>query len=105
VLDMRKGRRSDPVRLCGRFLWNGDTVTDPDWMTLAACRGQTELMFPERGTAHRKIRAARNLCAGCPVGVECEAWAHLHHVAYGIWNGKHAKDLSHQRNSRPGAAA
>ncbi|UDY35529.1 WhiB family transcriptional regulator [Dermatobacter hominis] len=44
---------------------------EPEWQQRAACRGQTKVMFPERG---QDIRPAKALCASCPVHAECEAW-------------------------------
>jgi hypothetical protein len=74
-------------------------MTDPDWMSHAACRGQTHHMFPEQG---HKADRARQICNTCTVGHQCEAWAHLHCVTHGIWNGKTVRQLSNERN-RPAA--
>ncbi len=40
-------------------------LTLPDWRLIASCRGRTHVMFGDDPTE------ARQLCAGCPVRVEC----------------------------------
>lgn len=42
------------------------------WAAEAACKGKTEVMFPERGAS---VDPARGICAGCPVLEPCRAWA------------------------------
>ena len=44
------------------------------WQNDAACRGLTNLMFPELGDQHA-FREARALCDTCPVRRECLDWA------------------------------
>lgn len=64
----------------------------PEWQDRAACRGQTELMFPRANkyggygsAALLQIAQAKALCAACPVRDECaEAGRDEWH---GIWGG------------------
>lgn len=42
------------------------------WAADAACKGQTDVMFPSLGG---NATEARQLCARCPVAVECDRWA------------------------------
>ena len=46
-------------------------VSDRAWTERAACRGMDpEVFFPERGDS-RSIARAKEVCADCPVQVEC----------------------------------
>ncbi len=55
------------------------------------CRGQTEMFFPpraERPQARvRREARARQLCARCPVLLECRWYARAHRE-YGFWGGE-----------------
>lgn len=66
----------------------GDRMTDRDWVTRAACRGEDpELFFPERGRDPR-IETAFSICERCPVPDECAVYAQESGSEYGIWGGK-----------------
>jgi WhiB family redox-sensing transcriptional regulator len=55
-----------------------------DWRTLAACRGKDRsLFFPGTGESN-KVRAAKAICAACPVKAECRAYA-IRVEAVGVW--------------------
>lgn len=57
----------------------------PAWHLDAACRGaDPDLFFPERGES---TRAAKAICAGCPVQSECLDWAVGNNEPGGIWGG------------------
>jgi WhiB family redox-sensing transcriptional regulator len=59
------------------------------WREAAACRGSDpDLFFPERGDSEA-IRLAREVCASCPVQVECLDYAlgELSGNEYGIYAG------------------
>jgi WhiB family redox-sensing transcriptional regulator len=70
------------------------------WRLWAACR-QTdgELFFStdgERGsTKRRRERAAKAVCAVCPVRDECANYAIGNHERYGVWGGlsEHEREL------------
>lgn len=64
-------------------------ATRQDWMTHAACKGATDVMFPT-GNGGRKARdiqyhAARRICAGCPVKAQCLDYGL--HEEHGMWGG------------------
>ena len=63
------------------------------WQWRAACRGHDEnLFFPpsrfERAEEKRsRERAAKDICATCPVQVECLDYALRIREPYGVWGG------------------
>ena len=58
------------------------------WMADAACRGLTDLFFPERGgDAVKQAAHAKAICAGCPVRTECLDHAIATGERWGIWGG------------------
>ena len=57
---------------------------EPEWQTNAACRGQTDAMFPGHGG---DVRPAKALCASCRVAEQCEAWAAENPMQGGILYG------------------
>jgi hypothetical protein len=83
-------------------------MDDYTWMNRAACKGQTDLYFPESGTMDK----ARKICADCPVQFECEEYGRIGvnlpmGTNRGLWGGKTAQELldsepSRQRGSVPG---
>jgi hypothetical protein len=46
-------------------------LPDRRWARHAACKGETQVMFPARGESHRP---AQDLCFRCWVADECAAW-------------------------------
>ena len=63
-----------------------------DWQMKAACRGLDSEMFfhpeGERGSAKEaRERAAKALCATCPVLMECRAHALKVREPFGVWGG------------------
>jgi WhiB family redox-sensing transcriptional regulator len=63
-----------------------------DWQMLSACRGAEPTLFfhpeGERGQARaRRERAAKQICATCPVIAECRAHALTVREPYGVWGG------------------
>jgi len=60
-------------------------------MSRSACSGQTELFFPppaERPQSRLKREAAaRSVCQGCSVAVECRTYARVHRE-HGFWGGE-----------------
>ena len=59
---------------------------DSPWWWFAALCAQTdpELFFPEKGGS---TRAAKRVCAGCPVRAQCLEHALAHDERYGVWGG------------------
>jgi len=65
----------------------GTDRSGDSWRSLAACRGRTEVMFPDRpqGTNAIDFLPALTVCDACPVVEPCrEAGAG---EAYGVWGG------------------
>ena len=59
-----------------------------EWRARAACRGHDpELFFPDPSDTVG-AKAAKAICADCPVRFECLDDANRHHAAYGIWGGQ-----------------
>jgi hypothetical protein len=65
-----------------------------DWMADAACKGLTNLFFPEPG---ENPTAAREICAECPVAVECLEYAEANNERHGVWAGRspRARNVTH----------
>ncbi len=68
-----------------------------DWQLQAACRDEsTEQFFHpdgERGPARQaRIRAAKAICARCPVQPQCAAHALRVREPYGVWGGMSEED-------------
>lgn len=71
------------------------------WQDLAACAGMdTDMFFPrENAGGSRKgitgekdrVSVAKQVCAGCPVRLECLEFA-IDHDCYGIWGGMDARE-------------
>jgi WhiB family redox-sensing transcriptional regulator len=62
------------------------------WRLHGACRGvDTELFYSREGEGRlaraARERAAKAICATCPVRTPCAAYALQHHERYGIWGG------------------
>lgn len=77
--------------------------SDPDdWQTLAACRGANpDVFFPGRGD-HEAVTAAKRICAGCEVRVEClESVLHEPSVV-GIFGGTSDRERSRMRGALKG---
>lgn len=61
-----------------------------DWRIEAACRDvDPELFFPvgTGGPALLQIKAAKQICEGCPVRESCLDWAVQAHQDFGVWGG------------------
>ena len=81
------------------------------WRLWAAChQADGELFFSpdgERGTAkRRRERAAKAICAVCPVREDCAAYAIRNHERYGVWGGlsEHERELIWRDSGTVGAA-
>ena len=65
--------------------------TQQDWMSAAACHGETQHFFPPHGEqadarAVREARAAA-ICRTCPVLLTCRDYARRHREQ-GFWGGE-----------------
>lgn len=54
-----------------------------------------ELFFPEKGGS---VKEPKDICAVCPVRVQCLTWALAHDVRHGVWGGLSQKERSRLRN-------
>jgi len=70
------------------------------WADLASCRSLSpELFFPE--TANDED-AAKAVCAGCPVRLDCMEHALAASEPYGIWGGMTLRERRLERRARRG---
>lgn len=73
----------------------------PAWHRQAACRGETEAFYPERGQSVREQKAT---CAGCPVREPCLDFAIVRGEKIGIWGGMSARERRAETKRRREAA-
>ena len=67
-------------------------AADWEWQMEGACRGLDSATFfhpeNERGPSRvRRERAAKQVCASCPVAQACLNWALRTREPYGVWGG------------------
>ncbi|WP_229686907.1 WhiB family transcriptional regulator [Longimycelium tulufanense] len=65
------------------------------WRSEAACVGvDPELFFPvgEGPLIEWQVAEAKAVCRGCPVIVECRAWALQVGEDFGVWGGLDAEE-------------
>ena len=80
-----------------------------DWQMQGACRGEDPDVFfhpeGERGPARAaRERAAKAICASCPVIAQCAAHALAVREPYGVWGGLSEDDreaIYARRRQRP----
>jgi len=59
--------------------------TPQKWRNRASCKGEPPaLFFAVQG---QDVQAARNICATCPVRIECLTWAVEESIQHGIFGG------------------
>ena len=76
---------------------------DQSWRKQAACRGvDPNLFFQERG---QNSTAAKAVCAGCPVRLQCLDYAVSAYVRQGVWGGLTEQELRVLRRRRRRGAA
>ena len=63
----------------------------PHWREDASCRAEeaAEVFFPggDRGQTKAMTDAAKRVCAGCPVRIDCLLYAVETRQEYGVWGG------------------
>ena len=60
-----------------------------------------ELFFPEKGGS---VKEPKEVCAVCPVRVECLAWALANDVRHGVWGGLSERERTRLRRQAADAA-
>lgn len=75
-----------------------------DWRADGVCRQVGgEVFYPEKGDSV-STRAAKSVCMGCPVLVDCREYALEAREPFGIWGGMSARDRRRLRAERDRAA-
>jgi WhiB family transcriptional regulator, redox-sensing transcriptional regulator len=77
-------RTTSAARPAGQAGW------EPGWELSAACRlSDPDLFFPisHAGASLTQVRAAKAICAACPVRPQCLAFAQRTRQRHGIWGG------------------
>ncbi|MER7929833.1 WhiB family transcriptional regulator [Streptomyces sp. NPDC096057] len=69
-----------------------------DWVDRGLCRTQPEQMFAEGGTAQND---AKIVCIGCPVRLDCLAYALDHREEYGVWGAMTERERRALLRNRP----
>ncbi len=57
----------------------------------AACKGMTDMFFPEKGDAEGSVNKAKAVCATCSVKDDCLEFALDNSFIYGVWGGMSAR--------------
>lgn len=69
-----------------------------DWLQHAACAGRDPRAFFANGChAREQVKAAKQVCAACPVREECAQWAISTGEKNGVWGGMSQKELRQRR--------
>ncbi|MBA9002496.1 MULTISPECIES: WhiB family transcriptional regulator [Thermomonospora] len=81
---------------------------DKHWTDHAICRGaDPELFYPINYSVPvmaEQVRAAKSICARCPVRAECLDWALRAGEPDGIWGGTTPEERRYLRRDRRTAA-
>lgn len=64
----------------------------PDWYADAACKEHPEIRWVDLGRNAAKVEAAREICAGCLVRLECLHMALADPALIGVWGGTTAAE-------------
>ncbi len=70
------------------------SIRGQPWRDAAACRGSTQIFFPEQGG---NWKDPKELCMSCPVRVECLDFALRSGEKHGIWGGKSERQRREMR--------
>lgn len=78
-------------------------AAQPDWSSALCAQTDPELFFPDGigGAVHHRTKAAKKMCARCPVQPSCLDWALDTDQSYGVWGGTtdHERRLMRRRVS------
>jgi WhiB family redox-sensing transcriptional regulator len=73
-------------------------TSSQSWRDHAACKGMgNELFYPARG---QDTRAAKQICYGCPVRLDCFDYGFLYSEKHGIWGGFSERQMIKIRRNR-----
>lgn len=73
-------------------------ILNVDWLEHAACAGRDPRAFFANGCHSREqVKAAKQVCAACPVREECAQWAISTGEKNGVWGGMSQKELRKKR--------
>jgi WhiB family redox-sensing transcriptional regulator len=79
-----------------------------DWMSVAACKGQTEWFFAPHGeqadAREQREAVAMTICGGCDVMFECREYARRNREQ-GFWGGENDDERIVARRKARAAAA
>ena len=87
-----------------------DPVRRYEWQESAACRDYDSALFfesdNERGELRaRREKAAKRVCAACPVQAECLRFAESGPEMFGVWGGTTQRERTSRRRRRRRTAA
>jgi WhiB family redox-sensing transcriptional regulator len=68
-----------------------------DWADHAACKGQTDLMYPADAMG---VLRAKAICARCPVTHHCLVHAITHSEDLGVWGGTSIRERGRMQQQR-----
>ena len=78
---------------------------DHEWREAAACAGRADnRFFPVNEAETSLLRAAKAICSGCPVRLECLDYAIETGQTEGIWGGLTSRERRVTRRERMAAA-
>ena len=72
-------------------------MTVGSWADHAACKGKTDLFYPDRGDT-KSYRAAVAICSTCPVFEQCRQHIDENDERFGIWAGTNGVRRRIERN-------
>lgn len=86
-----KRKREAPDKPPAPPIFNFPNIDYRPWMEQSNCKdvADPDIFFPERG---RNGRAARAICADCPVKEECRDYAVEMGEDFGIWGGLNERE-------------
>jgi WhiB family redox-sensing transcriptional regulator len=79
------------------------TIPGRDWRLLAACRhADPDLFFPVSGSGPSldQVIQAKVICAGCPVRLQCLAFALATRQDHGVWGGMSEEERRPRQGKR-----
>lgn len=69
------------------------------WQSQARCRGEDPELFYPVSTDPLEAKPAQQVCAQCPVQLQCHDYAQDTNQRYGVWGGRTPEQLLHERRT------